>query len=154
MCGVVAVASVDALPDLALVSALLRQSRIRGTHAFGWASCDSGGEMTAGKAHAINDCLASLPPEPCLLIAHTRYSTSGDWLDHRNNQPVIIGQSALVFNGIIDMRTRAEYETARQRKYSTDNDGEILLDMVLRGEPWLALLTDQRVSLAGAWIVE
>ena len=61
------------------------------------------------------------------IIYHNRYSTSGDYKNHDNNQPIAIGNMSLVFNGVLDMRTKQEMEQHYGIEMETDNDGEILL---------------------------
>lgn len=67
---------------------------------------------------------------PMSLIAHTRYSTSGDWETNANNQPIAVGRLAIVHNGLVSMATREEYEPLYNVSCKTDNDSEIILEEI------------------------
>jgi glutamine phosphoribosylpyrophosphate amidotransferase len=85
------------------------------------------------------------------LIGHCRYDTSGDWREINNNQPIVIGNSILAFNGVVRMSTKEEYEAEFQREYTTANDGEIVLRMFAEegGAGTEKLLQESRVTFAG-----
>ena len=57
-------------------------------------------------------------PTSNLQIYHNRYSTSGDFKNHLNNQPIEIGDTSLCFNGVIDMGTKSQMEEKYQIKMS------------------------------------
>lgn len=101
------------------------ESKIRGMHAYGYAAIQDGHLMEA-KSNGLKSLLVSIN-NPTRLIGHCRYSTSGDYKDMNNNQPLRYGEEYLVFNGVIDMRTKAEIEAAYNIKMNSDNDGEIML---------------------------
>jgi glutamine phosphoribosylpyrophosphate amidotransferase len=82
-----------------------------------------------------------------VLAAHTRYSTSGDWQTAENNQPVVVCGGGLIFNGVISMKTKPEYEREYCQKYETENDGEIFLRRVDKR----AFLREMGGSFAGIW---
>lgn len=113
--------------DHELLIRVLEESRVRGLHAFGYAFADSS-HLLVRKYHHLSEMTASILEErPTRLVAHCRYSTSGDFSDHRNNQPVQRGGRALVFNGVIDMGTKAEMELRHHVEMETENDGELVL---------------------------
>ena len=85
-----------------------------------------------------------------MLIGHTRYDTSGDWRTLANNQPLHIGQIALVFNGVIDMRTRAQWEEETGERFETENDGEIFIKHLAQGGSPVEFV-NRRGSFAGCW---
>lgn len=161
MCGVVAYYS--AKPKgfhFATLANLLIQSKIRGLHAYG-ISYFRLGKMHSMKTHDLEDILSLLASSgfiadpPHALIAHNRYSTSGDWQHHSNNQPIVIqeahGQHALVFNGVVDQGERDEWQRTYGKRYITDNDGEIVLrEMIDNPEGWEDWFKKQRFSFAGA----
>ena len=101
------------------------ESKIRGMHAYGYAAVQNG-VLTEHKSNGLKSLLVSID-KPTRLIGHCRYSTSGDYKDMNNNQPLRFGDEYLVFNGVIDMRTKAEMEAAYKIKMQSDNDGEIML---------------------------
>jgi len=104
---------------------LFIESKIRGMHAYGYAAIQDG-EVVEQKSNALKPLLMSIQ-SPTMMIGHCRYSTSGDYKDHQNNQPLRHGDEWLVFNGVIDMRTKAEMEQAHHMSLKSENDGEIML---------------------------
>jgi len=134
MCGVVGF-SCDS-PTLEQREAFLRlcrQSCIRGVHAFGVAWV-SDGELHYHKSLDLGDVLRAVPdPMPQKVIFHNRYCTSGDHKVIENNQPIVLGSAALVFNGTIDMGTKAEMEQRHGVTLTTENDGELVLLDIIRG---------------------
>lgn len=132
MCGVIGYDSGGPTKENFLpVLDLFRQSTIRGMHAFGYKAAWPDGQRRSGKFHALGDLLDELflmaSEPPSTLIGHTRYSTSGDWTAHANNQPVERDGYGLVFNGVIDMGTREEMEERYGVTLDSDNDGELAL---------------------------
>lgn len=101
------------------------ESKIRGMHAYGYAAVQQG-VLMEHKSNGLKSLLVTID-KPTRLIGHCRYSTSGDYKDMNNNQPLRFGDEYLVFNGVIDMRTKAEMEAAYNIKMQSDNDGEIML---------------------------
>jgi glutamine phosphoribosylpyrophosphate amidotransferase len=104
---------------------LFIESKIRGMHAYGYAAIQDG-TVIEYKSNTLKPLLDSIRT-PTMLIGHCRYSTSGDYRNHLNNQPLRHGDEWLVFNGVIDMRTKAEMQAAHRIEMSSDNDGEIML---------------------------
>lgn len=106
---------------------LVRQSKVRGLHAF-WYVADG----VSHKFHSIDDCLASMDGiTGCrYFVFHNRYSTSGDYADHNNNQPIEHGNKYLVFNWVISQATKQENEARFGMKLLTDNDWEVLLQYI------------------------
>jgi glutamine phosphoribosylpyrophosphate amidotransferase len=103
------------------------ESKIRGMHAYGYSMVAKDGSKMTAKGPSLKTLLQTMPESPRLLIGHCRYSTSGDYKDNNNNQPLTYEGESLVFNGVIDMRTKAEMERAYGIKMLSDNDGEIML---------------------------
>lgn len=114
-------------PDLELIRKLLRESKIRGLHAFGYAFFREG--LQVKKFHDLDEAYRSLCEDaPRAFMAHCRYSTSGDYVDHRNNQPIVSRDGrALVFNGVLHMGTKWEMEEEFKVSMDTENDGELAL---------------------------
>jgi glutamine phosphoribosylpyrophosphate amidotransferase len=149
MCGVIGYAC-DA-PELQHVDSLrslLYESRVRGLHAFGFSLWD-GDRVVTQRFLDLKGCIAAIPRGVTRLIGHCRYSTSGDYQNVANNQPLQIGEAAMAFNGVISMATKAEYERQNGRKYATENDGEIFLDKFVRNDGWLEFVARGRFSFAG-----
>jgi hypothetical protein len=136
MCGIVGIQFLnDNRPEKAreFIEHLLLQSKIRGLHATG-AAASVGGEIRVLKAAVPAQKFLLMPewaafcdPLPASMILHTRYSTSGDWHDEQNNQPLGTENLALVHNGIVSMGTKQEMEQAYGVQLGTENDSEIIL---------------------------
>jgi glucosamine 6-phosphate synthetase-like amidotransferase/phosphosugar isomerase protein len=124
MCGIVGFKSSETnQEDIDLVCEVIRQSKIRGLHSFGLS--DGKNFYKEFQVESIVEKVKHLNLKE--FIFHNRYSTSGDYKDHNNNQPIILGSSSLVFNGIISQATKEENQIKYGITLSTDNDGEILL---------------------------
>lgn len=150
MCGVVGYQS-DA-PVLAhsdLVRSLCTEVSIRGLHAFGVATEN---RVYRYFSLAMLDKFLARAWPVGGLVAHTRYSTSGDWTDRRNNQPLVTGGMSLAFNGVIDMRTRAEYQQDWPWPFETENDGEIFSRWVLAGRDPVEFVR-RPCSFAGVYLL-
>lgn len=123
MCGVVGYSCSDPKKEhYEILKEIICQSKIRGIHSFGFSFYDE--EVITIKYHNIEDVQF---PNANKIIYHNRYSTSGDYKNHDNNQPIAIGNISLVFNGVLDMRTKQEMEQHYGIEMETDNDGEIVL---------------------------
>ena len=131
---------------------LMLEARIRGTHAFGITTLDATtGLVFTRRSHDVEEIIAEFNPNyPC--VAHARYSTSGDWTDHRNNQPITVGQFSLAFNGVIDMGTKQEFEQRWEVECESDNDGEIFIRKVWAGVPPTRFVSEMTGSFAGVWL--
>jgi len=124
MCGIVGYSSQDPKPNhFAILHNLIIESSIRGLHSYGY-SFVKDDKLITRKYHELDDISFPVSDK---IIYHNRYSTSGDYKNHKNNQPIHIDDMALVFNGVIDMRTKHQMEKAHNITMETDNDGEILI---------------------------
>lgn len=125
MCGVVGYSCESPIKEhYEILQAIIRQSKIRGLHSFGFSFYDK--ELVTIKHHYIDKIEL---PAANKIIYHNRYSTSGDYKNHDNNQPIAVGNISLVFNGVLDMRTKQEMEEHYQIDMETDNDGELVLKL-------------------------
>ena len=134
---------------------LMIESRIRGVHAWGYTQIING-EFSTIKANR-NDSLFSHPQHIDILInspaiGHTRYSTSGDWEDPNNNQPLVFDNVALSFNGVVDMRTKEEMEQHYGVELKTANDGELAVKLGQLRES--AQIENIPGTFAGAWLLK
>jgi len=133
--------------DETLVRNLLDESRIRGVHAFGYYSNE-------GQYHSLdykNFKETLLKEKPELFVAHLRYSTSGDYKDLNNNQPLVKyskDKLALVFNGVISQLSKSNMEFQYETTIPSDNDGWILVDNLDNED----FLTDKSISFATTYI--
>lgn len=152
MCGVVGYRPVT--PDTEASGAfarLFRESTIRGLHAFGIAQPDSDGVIQVKRSFVVGDILATFDPSRP-AVAHARYSTSGDWHDHINNQPIVVSDMALAMNGVISMGTKPEFEAAFGVLCVGDNDAEVFLRRLERGQSAEEFLREICGSFAAAWL--
>lgn len=163
MCGVVGFipGSGDSVPiSLQPYSAferLFKESTVRGLHAFGmaWTGLPGGPPLVYNKTHNLRELLRHCPiSRP--VIGHARYSLSGDWHDHANNQPLMRENRALVFNGVIDMGTKEQMEDRWGLPLPSYNDGEIFLELLEENggstewaEDWVQRING---SFAGLWL--
>ena len=126
MCGIIGYFSKKPSEnDWYLLFKLLRQSKIRGLHSTGISYLENSKIVT--KKYFQNEFNNIAFPTSNLQIYHNRYSTSGDFKNHLNNQPIEIGDTSLCFNGVIDMGTKSQMEEKYQIKMTTENDGEVAL---------------------------
>ena len=124
MCGVVGFSCKKPNKEnISILNELIIQSKIRGLHSFGYSYFD--GSIQTEKHHDINSVKLPMSNK---IIYHNRYSTSGDYTNHENNQPIHNKEMSLVFNGVIDMATKEEIESKYNIKMKNDNDGEIILN--------------------------
>lgn len=148
MCAIVGFLSKN--PSAEAIETLKRvfiESKIRGMHSYGFASVQNG-LMSSFKSNTLLPVLNEIQM-PNALIGHCRYSTSGDYLLMANNQPLAHGDEHLVFNGVIDMRTKAEMEKAYNITMTCENDGEIMLQSKYRLE-----LLRRNISFAGLFLTK
>lgn len=150
MCGVIGYwSAVPTAADRTTVRRLFLESKIRGLHAFGFATLNN----LAARTLDLPNLLKILRQADYLgLIGHTRYSTSGDWRVEANNQPIVLDGMSLCFNGVISMKLKAEYEQEYGRLYQTENDGEIFMRHVLDGGDPVAFTQQMTGSFAGCYI--
>lgn len=126
MCGIVGYFSKNPQnEDQYILFKLIRQSKIRGMHAYGL-SYLSGDNLVTRKYYQ-HELRQIKVPNTNMLIFHNRYSTSGDYANHDNNQPIHIDDMSMVFNGVIEMCSKPEMERRWRITMQTENDGEIIM---------------------------
>lgn len=129
MCGIVGfkpLADRDIENRVGAFRRLFAESYIRGLHAYGIADITPEGSIDIVRTFEKSDIWSVFNPSR-LGIAHARYCQSGDWRVLDNNQPIVVGDTALAFNGCIHMGTKEEFEAAFDVKCDSDNDGEVFL---------------------------
>ena len=134
------------------LAVLMREGLARGTHATGWAWSDGTGKIESLKR--IGESAADRAEfllGAKIVVGHCRYSTSGDWREAGNNQPICIEGWSLAFNGVISMSTKEEFERQFQVTCQSDNDGEVFLRRVERGDDPASFLRRSGASFAGCW---
>lgn len=138
MCGIAGYvcAPKSAAKAFELFGKLMLEAQVRGRHASGLAWV-SKGHVTSYKLPKPVEELAqaklwrdlSTDP-PTEVVGHARYSTSGDWHDNTNNQPIATAKLAVVHNGLVSMADKLTFEQQYKMRTVSGNDTEILLRQV------------------------
>jgi glutamine phosphoribosylpyrophosphate amidotransferase len=160
MCGIIGYCTYE--PNVAHLQALkllLFESKIRGLHAFGITHSQVNVDniddviLITKKFYRLDDLIAYIESVYPFYdaILHTRYSTSGDWEVLENNQPIVVNNYSLVFNGVISMKTKQEMEKEYDVSLKTDNDGELFIRSILAGSNPEQFVTNITGSFAGLW---
>lgn len=156
MCGVIGFTGTLKQEPLELLNLLIYESRIRGMHAYGAAIAQRGALISYNKQFSLEQIIAFIAKfkgREINLIAHTRYSTSGNWSDHDNNQPVVTEPGiALVFNGIVTQLKKAAWESAYSVRCETENDGELITKMLAAGVSVPDAIEQTGATFAGLWL--
>ncbi len=148
MCGIATVLKKNKInkKEKNIFIKIMKESSVRGLHSFGFAYKKSL-KIKTSKHHklknAIKYFIENINKD---FIYHNRYSTSGDWKTHHNNQPIKFKNDALVFNGVISMKEKTEMEKQFKINMAQDNDGEIFLQNIKKP---LNFVTENKISFAG-----
>ena len=126
---------------------LITELKIRGRHSFGIAYYNNH-SIEVTKSFNLNpDELVDAFDQSgsdC-FIYHNRYSTSGDWHDMENNQPIVVGGvGAIAMNGVLSMRLKKEFETDYEVECNSDNDAEVFLRKIEQGVNLVDFLKSQK----------
>lgn len=152
MCGIVGYSGIPKNGDRERFIELCRQSCIRGVHAFGIGYYDKNA-ITVFKSSTFEEVMDSIPATlPNKIVFHNRYSTSGDHREPINNQPIIINGNALVFNGTVDMGSKAEMEHRYGIRLLTSNDGELVLLDIEEGRGAFTHIDNDFATFAGIYL--
>lgn len=124
MCSIIGYCGVF---DSQVVERVFTHSRIRGLHAFGFSYYENN-LITTKKFLSYDEFVtAVMEVKPELFIAHFRYSTSGDFKNIDNNQPLQLQDKAIAFNGVISQKDKEAMELEYGLSLPTENDGYILI---------------------------
>ena len=130
--------------DEEAVTRLLNESRVRGLHAFGYATPNR-----LMRTLDFNELVADITTaQPTTWIAHFRYSTSGDWRVLSNNQPIASDGVFLAFNGVISQGSQQDMESEFGCRIAAENDAYVLAAK-LHDEDFL---TRTDISYAAVWL--
>lgn len=153
MCGIVGYCSKEPTEtDSEILHKIILQSKIRGLHSFGYSYYDNNNILKTIKKFDFSHIKL---PKSKKIIFHNRYSTSGDYNNHNNNQPIDLIDICLVFNGVIDMRTKEEMQNYYKIKMTTDNDGEIPLQLYGNNYKKIAdFIKNMKGSFAGLMLTQ
>jgi len=130
---------------------LMKQLMIRGKHSFGLCyfdkefitlkSLDPNFEEFLDKFYNSNSNS---------FIYHNRYSTSGDYKNMINNQPITLEYASIAMNGVFSMKKKEEYEKEFNIKCISENDTEIILRLMENGINIIDILKENKnISFAG-----
>lgn len=150
MCSIIAVSGNW---DEEIVKKIMQNSRIRGLHSFGYSFVEKN-KIQNFKFIDYDQFLKSLiQKKPIKFIAHFRYSTSGDWKVIENNQPILLDDFCLAFNGVIDMSSKSEMEKKFEVQMETENDGEIAIIKYKQGkDSFLNFINENKRTFAGVFL--
>lgn len=148
MCGIVGFYKRSfSYSDIARLTKLVKESKIRGLHSFGYSEFGENGLRTLIKLSPIKEgeVRAAYERSKCIIF-HNRYCTSGDWQNPINNQPISNQNSiSVAMNGVISMAPKEEYEKEYDVKCVSENDSEIFLRLLERS-------SEEAISRTkGAW---
>jgi len=153
MCGIIGYMPLRSGVDdnRSVFARLFDESRIRGHHAYGIAqpTLTSGYNVLRSFNH-VDIPLYFDVHFP--MIAHARYSQSGDWRNMGNNQPIVAAGMALAHNGVIHMGTKAEFERDFDVHCTADNDSEVFLRQMEKGMDPQEFISTMTGSFAGTWL--
>lgn len=146
-----------------ILAKLLRESTVRGAHAFGMSYLRDG-KLATVKSHKLDDLISLFGSPgfrerpPYALIAQTRYALYGEASEHSNNEPLVTiepGETvAMIHNGSIHSGRREDWVEEFGGRYLSDNDGEIVLrEYVSRStSDFLRWFNKQRFAFAGMFL--
>lgn len=157
MCGIIGARILNkTTEELEFCKKLMEESSIRGLHSFGMCYYDEKGYHIYKHFQKKFDYYIKLFKNSTTdsFIYHNRYSTSGDWADMRNNQPILVDEvGAIAMNGVLTMETKEEYEKRFNVKCKSDNDSEIFLQKMKEGVDIFQFLVDNDYcSFAGVFL--
>lgn len=157
MCGVIGywpLGPISAAQDerhREVFAGLMVESRVRGMHCYGIGWQDFENQTIVLRSHNLAEIQTCFQPGKA-CVAHARYSTSGDWENMENNQPIAVAGTVLAFNGVIHMGTKEELEVAFGVRLETANDGEVFIRQMQQGCPIEVFLEQMTGSFAGVWL--
>ena len=157
MCGIIGFSTTHKTTEqLELLHALMKESSIRGLHAFGVSFYNFYNDIVTEKWMELPSAIDFAGNT---LIFHNRYSTSGDWHDVNNNQPIHTisydgkGDMSFALNGVLSMKLKEEYEEEYGIQCESENDAEIFNKLVAKGlSPVRALRKLGKASFAGVYL--
>ena len=148
MCGILGAYFLNKDPEsLTFAKNLITELKIRGRHSFGIAYYNNHSiEVTKSFELNPNELVDAFDQSDSdCFIYHNRYSTSGDWHDMQNNQPIVVdGVGAIAMNGVLSMKQKEDFESDFNIKTTSDNDAEIFLRKIEHGVNLVDFLKSQK----------
>lgn len=134
MCGIMAYLSGRPQKEhVDIVRRIAGELATRGTHCFGVSFIISGKIVTVKRRTMLPSSVFEEAVMSGGFVFHNRYSTSGDFSDMKNNQPIDIGCVSIAVNGVTSMLEKKEYEQKFGVSCSSDNDAEIIARLIESG---------------------
>jgi glucosamine--fructose-6-phosphate aminotransferase (isomerizing) len=132
MCGIVGAVAQRDITDILLEG--LRRLEYRGYDSAGLAVIDKAGSLQrvrrVGKVKMLSDAVAQNPISGGTGIAHTRWATHGEPVEH-NAHPHVSDYVAVVHNGIIEnFEPLREQLIAKGYRFTSETDTEVIAHMV------------------------
>lgn len=157
MCGILGGYFIEKDSDtIEFTKKLMTELKIRGCHSFGIAFHDKNSikVMKSFELNPDNFIKAFNQSDSDYFIFHNRYSTSGNWEDMNNNQPIVINNvGAIAMNGVLSMKLKEEFEENFSVKCENHNDAEVFLRKIELGINVVDFLKSQpNCSFAGVFI--
>jgi len=138
MCGVIGLQNYKKEKNITDLYKLVIESKIRGLHAFGCAFWDKQKKAIICKKTNIFPTIKFfedyIKSDSHTLIYHNRYSTSGDWKNQENNQPITTENISIAMNGVISMEEKSVFENKYNIKCKSYNDTEIINQLYLKNK--------------------
>ena len=132
MCGIVGYIGDKRKAQDVLLSGLKRLE-YRGYDSSGIATLDKNNKphlaRAVGKISALEDVLGTKPQTGNIGIGHTRWATHGG-VTENNAHPHRAGDIYLVHNGIIENYKELKAELAKNHKFTSDTDTEVLVALI------------------------
>lgn len=135
---------------------LMKQLMIRGKHSFGLCYFDKK-FITLKSLDPIFEVFLDnfYNSNSNSFIYHNRYSTSGDYKNMINNQPITLDYASIAMNGVFSMKKKEDYEEEFNIKCISENDTEIVLRLMENGINIVDILKENKnISFAGIILLE
>ena len=150
----------DKRPQKRVLSNLLRETQVRGTHATGVSFIEDGMLRVIKSPQSGTDFVnqnedwKNLGEDsiPKFMIMHCRYKTKGDISNNMNNHPIFRDGLALVHNGSISNDDDLYEEFGFKRDAQVDTEAILAVLEDKKSDGWEAM-TDQITDLRGSFAV-
>jgi glutamine phosphoribosylpyrophosphate amidotransferase len=153
MCGIIGYYSEKpSLNHARIIQKLAYGLKIRGLHAFGLSYYSKGKIITRKFLDFPLEEEFKESVKDGKVIWHNRYTTSGDWKNMDNNQPIHFNDISIAGNCVVSMKPKEEYEAEFKVSCITENDTEIVLRVIEQERDIEAFIKKIRGSFAGVYL--
>lgn len=158
MCGILGANVEKTKEELEFCKKLMKELCIRGLHSFGICMFDNNRyKLCKTLNKQFNNYIEEFKnSDTNKFIFHNRYSTSGDFKEIANNQPILVPKvGSLAFNGVLTMMTKKEFENYYNVNCLSYNDGEIFLQKMKENVDLEDFLNQEKqCSFAGVFLMK